>query len=218
VNQFSPLALIGDLVFRGRAPVAVHGNWLLPADPQLPAVRAEIFVVKASENATSVQLDVEIVPDQEHRLVESFAGLGSSVETAVQDAVEGFRSGALDVLLNVFWRVQESERVELEHWTLDGERYSVTVGQWLLRNLGAETTLPSQILETLRGLLETVQVSDDLYWIRIFYCNTGDGSAVIEIRLNNARWITAENRIAQLNWARADRYYSARLFVVLQRA
>lgn len=197
--------------------MAVQGNWLLPASPHLPAVRAEVFPIKNTGKAASVQLDIEVVPDHTHRIVESFAGLGTSLEAAVQDAVDAFRGGVLDVLLNVFWDAREPNRVEMETWSLGGQSYSVTIGPWLLRNLGADVALPDELLDVLANLLGTAPTEDELYWIRIFYCNAGDGSTITEVRLNNSRWVAAESRIAQLGWIRTGSYYSARLFVVLRR-
>ena len=67
-------------------------------------------------------------------------------------------------------------------------------------------------------LIRSLPGTEDLYWVRLFYCNPGDGAQVTEVLLNNEDWDAAQLAVAALPWERHPWFYSARVFLVLRRA
>lgn len=195
-----------------------QGEWLVPTAPTLPPLRAYLEPREASAHGTSARLDVQVAVSEESWPVESFAGLGVSHEDAARNALENFCTGSFHVLLGAFYGLPDQSQVTIEQWQLSGVEYDATLGNYTTRSFdGLGTPIPEQVFPLLESMIRDLPGTEPLYWVRLFYCNLTADQRVTEVLLNNEPWQPAQAAIAGLPWESRDSYYSARLFLVLQR-
>ena len=207
------------LLFAGHGiRVVRQGDWLVPDGSSGPYLRTVLSPFDAGPNGATVRLDVEIALSEKYRIMESFGGLGSTEVEAASNALDNFCQSSFHVVLAAFYGSSDPDQVATETWSLSGVKYQAVIGNYTVRSFdGNGTPIPEEAFPTLATLIGALPSSEELYWVRLFYCNPGDGEAVTEILLNNEEWNAAQAAIAALPWQRTTWFYSARVFLVLRR-
>jgi len=199
--------------------VLMRGDWLIPDGSSGPPVRALLTPLVAGPNGASARLDVEIALSEKYRVLETFAGLGSTTAEAANSAFDNFCQSSFHVVLAAFYGYSDPEQTTTEKWTVSGVDYDAVIGNYTVRTFqGDGTPIPEQAFSTLENLIRSLPSTEDLYWVRLFYCNPGDGTQVTEVLLNNEDWDAAQLALAALPWERHPWFYSARVFLVLSRS
>lgn len=209
-------AMIDILKSHGLSPT-LHNQWVL-VDGNLPGISAEIVEVIENPKALSIQLDVRVCISSEKVIVESFAGIGSDIPRAVMNALENFCLNSLHVFLVSFWKQATKDMVTVEQWEIKGQKWKAVIGNFGIRNLGADPiTIPDELFPTIKKLIRNTLPSDDLCWMRFFYCNVNRDKVVSQVLFNNLPWELAQDEMLALDWLKSDSYYSIRNFLILQR-
>ncbi len=194
-------------------------DWLVPDGSSGPHVCACLTPLDAGPNGATARLDVEIALSEKYRVLESFAGVGSTPAKAANSAFDNFCQSSFHVVLAAFYGNLDPEQVNTEKWTVSGVDYDAVIGNYTVRTFqGDATPIPEQAFSTLENLIRSLPGTEDLYWVRLFFCNPGDGTQVTEVLLNNEDWDEAQLAVAGLPWERHPWFYSARVFLVLLRS
>jgi hypothetical protein len=196
-----------------------RGDWLVPEGSSAPPICALMSPIDAGPNGATARLDVEVAFPEGRRVRESFAGLGSTAAEAESNAFDNFCQSSLHVLLAAFYGHSDPEQVATERWTVTGGQYDAFIGNYTVRSFqGKGTPIPEHAFSVLETAVRSLPSTQDVYWVRLFYCNQGDGTQVTEALLNNEEWGAARVAIAALPWERHPWFYSARVFLVLRRS
>ncbi len=194
-----------------------YEGWVL-VDGEMPGMAATIVQEWDHESSYSVQLDVEVAYDQDLIIVESFAGIGTSRQEAVKNALENFCRNSYHVFLAACWDQVDEDQVSVEHWDIEGTHWEVFVGNYGVRSFGGpRVDIPEDAFTTVEALLRKLPLEDSLYWLRIFYSNVGNGNVITEVLLNNEVWEEAQTVVSALDWPKRDGFYSVRNFLMMQR-
>jgi len=196
----------GDLM---RASSAIRE--LLEAHGAALQLETHLFPSHVMRGRVQHQIDVVVRTGSRH-IVESFAGLGTTVATSLADSVQKFSSGSLHVLLAVLvGRPHGGEQVE---WERFGD-FEMCSGP-LLRLWANEPAIRyDQVLDAIKGAL--TPLSSELHWVRTFLAVGEDGKPyeTIDGLLDN----DTNERIVEIlrgwPWPRAERPYALRHFFML---
>jgi hypothetical protein len=215
----SPTEELAALFAQHGIRVLRRDEWLVPDGTIGPYVRTFLAPHDEESNGASVRLDVEVAVSDKYCVVESFAGIGTSTAQAVSNAFENFCKSSFHVILGAFYGHSDPEQVAAERWSLSGVDYDVLIGNYTVRSFeGKGTPIPEETFSTLERLIRGLENTEDLYWVRLFYCNQDDRTQVTEVLLNNVEWDLAQVEITALPWERRSSFYSARVFLVLCRS
>ncbi len=199
--------------------VVRRDDWLVHDGMIGPYVRTRLTPGDSAPNGAPVRLDIEVAVSDKYRVLESFAGIGTATPEAASNAFEVFCRSSFHVILAAFYGHLDPDQVAAESWSVSGVDYDVVIGNYTVRCFkGNPVFIPEQTFSTLESLIRALPATEDLYWVRLFYCNQGDGAQVTEVLLNNEEWDAAQIAIAALPWERRSWFYSARLFLVLRRS
>jgi hypothetical protein len=181
-------------------------------------MRASASIVREikQQAAMSVQLDVwfEIAPRR--TIVESFAGLGETLERAVADAIHNFTANSLHVFLTAFFR-SDDQQVSQEEWVVGGRTSRVTIG-----NVGIRGKPPVQGEELVGWFkrfeekLKENQLRPGTHWVRLYYGQMQGRPMACEVLLNNDVWEEMQSEMAAVAWPVGEEFYSVRVFLVIQ--
>jgi hypothetical protein len=180
--------------------------------------RAAALVVREIQHqaAMSIQLDVrfEIAPRQ--IIVESFAGIGSTRDEAILDAVKNFTTSSLHVLLAAFFR-QPSEQITQEEWLVHGSRQLATIGPIIGRGpIPQGGDAAPGWFQHLVTSIQAERLNRGTHWIRLFYGQKASQVLSSEVLLDNQPWHPVQTKMAAFPWPDVDEFYSLRIFLVLQ--
>jgi hypothetical protein len=196
-----------------------RGDWLIPDGSSGPHLRTLLTPLDAGPNGASARLDVEVALSEKYRVLESFGGAGSTTVEAANNALDNFCQSSLHVVLAAFYGYSDPEQITTEKWAVSGVDYDAVIGNYTVRTFqGDGAPIPEEAFSTLEHLIRNLPGNEDLYWVRLFYCNPGDGTQVTEVLLNNEDWDAAQLAVAALPWERHPWFYSARVFLVLLRS
>ena len=188
-------------------------------------VGASILQEIKQPTSFTVELEVRFEFAPGRTIVEAFAGLGDTKDSAVVDALENFVANSFHVLLVAFFRTQESQRdaepsveelVSQEEWLLGGQKRRVTVG-----NLGVRGKPPVQgaqlvaSLEEFKQRLKQQPFGPQTHWVRLYYAQRQGKRVAFEVLLDNQAWEVMEAKMAAYTWPSGGDFYSMRVFLVI---
>ncbi len=194
---------------------ALEGAWITFPGSKLKAC-AVVVREMSYPSGRSAQLDVRLQLAPGRELIESFAGLGESKETAVADAFQNFAANSLHPILAAFF-LPRSPDVSREEWFIGGRRGHVTRGR-----IGVRGTLPdkeSAIPPWLARFGESVRqksVRPGTHWVRLCYSQTDRKAITLEVLLDNEVWEDLQADMGAVDWPAAEAFYSVRIFLVLE--
>jgi hypothetical protein len=165
-----------------------------------------------------LQLDVRVRAPLlgERAIVESFAGSGKTIDTAVHSAVDKFARGSLHVLLATL--VRESlggDQVEWETWSAPGGAWRVCMGPLLRLAPPMDGPHLSDWLDTLKGLIAETKLSREPHWVRTYYAARAGETVGNEVLLDNEPWPDAQRRLGAREWPVSEGFFGVRLFMML---
>jgi hypothetical protein len=199
-----------------------HGVEAVPQDDWITfpgrTIRASAAIVRElpQRTALTVQLDVRLEVGPRRTIIESFAGVGQTLEKASADAVVNFVATSFHVLLAAFFR-PDDEQVTREEWTVGGRPALVTIGNAGIR--GKPPVPAGQLVGwfgRLRAKLEEQQLRPGTHWASAYHGQMQGRSLACEARLDNVVWPEMQSELAAFAWPAAEDFYGVRLFLVLQ--
>lgn len=192
-----------------------HESWCVP-NGELPAIRT---VWTDGDNGGAGRLDVEVLLADERRILECFAGLGSSPDECQKDALQNFLQSSFHVLLSAIWGNVDSEQVDVETWTINDVEWNAHIGGFTNRaSTGVNVVIPESYFEQIVDAIRKYQLNGDTHWFRTYFCNIGSGERIHEALADNSPWIEGEEMMKKIDWASSEGFYSIRNFIVLKRA
>lgn len=157
-----------------------------------------------------VQHQLDIVIDG--RIVESFAGLGKTVNDALRDALDKFARGSLHVLLaTLVGREHGRDQVE---WERVGD-FELCSGP-LLRLWSADPAIHyADVLDAIKGVLDGLPSA--VHWVRVFIAIDEDGTPyeTIDGLVDNEPHPALVELLRRWPWPRGERAYALRHFFML---
>jgi hypothetical protein len=164
------------------------------------------------ERAYQLDIAIDIFPGW--TLLESFAGVGTELDTALKDAFGAFARGTLHVLLTAFFGLASNEQVACEEWDIAGTTRQMTLGNVVFRG----TAPPDAVawFPQFEAVLKSSALPKGAHWVRLYYGQWDNQAKYREALLDNEPWPELQESMAHFAWPSAKEFYSARLFVTVQ--
>ncbi len=171
----------------------------------------------------SIQLDIVVVSQHllgGSALVESFAGVGSTFDEAVNNAFNKFCRASLHVIMAVFIdRSLGEDQVEWENWSSNQGRWDVSLGPLLLQadqSLGPDSSKFnfSDLLDAFRDAL-VPRASHEAHWLRCFRGSLNGKCLSREVLLDNDPWAPGEAILDHWAFPNISGFYSLRHFLFM---
>lgn len=196
----------GAHAFRSGAWVVVDGGRLF--------VRACHFDHRHHPDSVVLQADFVCVASGGQHIIESFAGIGPDVASALTDACQSFQDSSFHVLfVTLLGRI--CDHVDRETWCIGGMVRVMTFG-WLRTRGELPPDFWPTIFEAMQRQIEAVGVQSGLHWVRYFYANVPGHHPTIEVLVDNQSCQELSSQAAILRWPSSDAFYSVRLFFTIQ--
>jgi hypothetical protein len=208
--------MIAELLRGHGLSVSYYKEWLV-CNGTLPGIYGHIVQETQHKDSLTVQLDVQVAVDSDTVIFECFAGIGGDRNKAVQDAIGNFALNSLHPLLSAFYGLS-SDQVTTETWEFGGAIWKATIGNWGLKHWAEPTpSVPEEVFPTIERLIKSQVLINRIHWLRLYYAHMDGQTLSTEVLLDNEPWEAAQDQVAKLDWPISDRFYSARLFLILQR-
>lgn len=205
-----------------RVPFTDRGDFL-ELDGTDIKMRASAFTnLVPSKNA--VQLDIKLRSQQllgDRMLVESYAGVGETLEASIGDAfVKYLRSSSHPILSAFVNRNLEPEQVQWEQWMGKEISWDVCYGPLLYISnppTDFQKIIKKSDFDALINRIRDIflsEVSSDIHWIRLFYGSVDGNCAGREVLLDSKLWKSGLEFFEKLSWPAQPSYYSIRAFMI----
>ena len=207
--ELTPEAWLTELFKRHGLEQSLHDGWVLP-NAELPAIRGTWH-----PGETHGQLDVQVLVRDGVVIEECFGGIGAG-DVGLSDGLQNFTINSFHVLLSSLWSCHDSEQVEIEEWTIAGQRFSAFIGNVGTRSsTGAPPSIPVDLMPLLEAAIRSERLEHDLHWFRV-YVGHVNGEFTFEALKDNKPWLEGASMLASCGWVPCETFYSARLFMVLR--
>lgn len=206
--------LLGMYRDHGASAVRI-GNWVCVDGGRL-FTRAAHFDHRQLPKNLVLQADFVTVTQQGRHIIESFAGIGDDMDSALVDACKSFQDASFHVLF-VTLLDRACEHVDQDVWRIGVQNRNLTFG-WLRTRGQFPTELWAPIFEGLHKHVESLSLTPGLHWVRYFYCHVPLQAPTIEVMIDNEVSDVLQSQAASLPWPQTDAFYSTRLFFTIQDA
>ncbi len=193
----------------------MSGDWItFPGSPRRASARI-VQEIQHARNAFSVQLDVHLELEQGRRIIEAFAGIGESRQTAIFDAFRNFVTNTFPVLLGAFF-VEDDEEITVEEWEIDGRPRRVFIG-----NLGTRGQVavggPELVawFPSFASRVKEAPLSSGTHWVRVYFAQMDHRLSELEVLLDNDDWHRLRDSLADIEWPMVKGFLSVRVFMVI---
>jgi hypothetical protein len=168
-------------------------------------------------NAVSVELSVRFFLPDQRRLAEWYAGIGRDRAEAERNAWYNFASNTLHVLLAVLFRPgQPDNQVEFEKWVVGGRVRDVVIGPGTIRGeIPPEPAGSIGFFGAFEKAVKAQPLPAGIHWARLFYARQSSGEPLCEVLLDSEPWKDVQAEMAAYPWPRSDKFYTVRVFVIL---
>lgn len=208
------LRLLHSHGLRGRR----DGNALvLPGGQRFEAC---VYPRELTRERTRLQLDLHVhAPALGDRLiVESFAGVGATVEAALTSAFDRLARGSLHVIFAAL--VDESlggDQIEWETWGEGDAAWRVCLGPVLALYSPSQGKGIADWLASLRTLFTRGDLAREAHWVRAFHASRGGQTLGSEVLLDNRPWGDGERLWRDRSWPAVapDALVGARHFCIV---
>jgi hypothetical protein len=180
------------------------------------AVSAAVVSEQSYETHATVQLDVRFDIGPGRTVVESCGGIGADLPAALADAQQSFLRGSFHVLAGAFCGAA-SDQVTEERWELRGGAARVVIGNLTGRGTPPAGGLPHAWFSLVEAALREAPLSVRTHWLRVYCARSPDGDHTTEVLLDNEAWPLLAERLAAWPWPGGEEFYSARVFLVVDR-
>jgi hypothetical protein len=189
------------------------GSWVVIGEGRLFA-RAAHFDLRQHPSSLILQTDfVCVTPDEQH-IIESFAGIGTDMSSALADACRSFQDSSFHVLLAALLN-HPCEHVDRETWSLADRERALTFG-WLRTRGQFPVDLWPPVFVALQQQFEAYELAPGLHWVRYFYAHIPGDSPTIEVLVDNQPCESLMAGVPAFPWPPSDAFYSARLFFTIR--
>ena len=214
LNQFQLNEALLEL-FRSHGVVTkLQGKWLVFPKSGM-RTSAAIVTEIAQQTGMIVQLDVKFEMGSGCTLIESFAGLGETTETAALDAFRNFVTNSFHVLLGAFFG-QSDTQVFQDDWSSGSVKRRVTIGNaWVRGNLPIPNEQVSKCLERFEQQVKEKNLAPQTHWVRMYYAQAQGKSTACEVLLDNGVCEEMQSEIEAYDWPCGEEFYSVRVFLVI---
>jgi hypothetical protein len=187
-------------------------------------VSSEIFV-HSPNDPVQLQLDVRVHLLDGRTLGESFVGIGETVCLAMGDGFDQFSRASFHVLLQAFFALPDDlispvapDEDCAEVWQLPSGRFRVWIGDATFRGEApvAGEELVRWFEPFAEGICQAPMRHDQAHWVRLYYAQHNGKMMKCEVLFDNKPWYEMQRKMAASSWPQGEKFYSARLFLVLQ--
>jgi hypothetical protein len=181
-------------------------------------IEPRVFAREGVSGAFQVQVDFAVSSPRlgGRELLDSFAGIGGSLESAEQNAFEKFLIGSFHVLAEALTSHEcDSEQVEWEEWRGAAHGWRVCSGPLL--TLATREDAGIEGYPRFFGRLAELysrEVAAGAHWVRVFVGAFDGQLAGSEVLLDGAPWVPAEELLAEHDWSFPEGYASARHLLI----
>ena len=195
------------------AKAELAGDWVVVDGGKL-RTKAAHFDHRQYPQGLVLQADfVSVLPSGEH-INESFAGTGTNLNDALKDACANFQDSTFHALCSAILG-RHSDQAEVENLDIGGIPRVVTFGSVRTRGELPADSWPN-IYSALEAQLKRSGLPRGLHWVRYYYGHLPTGAPEIEVLLDNTRWTEQQTKASAFPWPASDKFYSIRLFFVVQ--
>lgn len=167
-------------------------------------------------NLVQTRFDIGVTFDNGQQLFEAFGDIGVDLDDCIQKNIESFSISSLHVFLDAF--NDTNHHVEREKWQIGDVEYHAFIGNYNVKSFAKNTVkIPERLFASLQNSISNYTLTEDYYFIRLFYAHTKKQTLAIEFMLNNNNLENEEERLADLDWMGSEDYYSIRNFIILKR-
>lgn len=203
-----------------------QGDWIVfQKNNSKSSRKANASIVQEFKHqaALSVQMDVNFQIAPGRTIIESFAGIGTTQEAAVSDALHNFTANSFHVLLTAFLRPdhENNEQESQEEWIIGGEKRRGVVSDIGIR--GKSPVSGEELVGWYEKFAQKLQEKSlektwgkETHWVRLYYAQSQGKSVACEVLLDNEAWEVMQSETAAFDWPSADAFYSVRVFLVIQ--
>lgn len=170
----------------------------------------------SSSSAFILQLDVKFEIGQGRTIIESYAGLGMSMESAVSDTWKNFMKYSFHTLLAAFFSNEFEEQIEREQWLIGQQPYEVIISHSGIRG-DVPKPFSTQWFDQLKTLIKSQQLSYDTHWIKLYYAQSENEPISLEILLDNEVWRTVEKEVQSFSFPHHKEFYSIRILIIIKK-
>jgi len=189
-------------------PCGIENDWVIP-NSQLPALRARWFPPEPGK--LFGVLSVEALLDGGILIEECFGGFDEN------DGLANFTRNSFHVLLAALWGKNDPEQVRTEQWLVNKKNYTAYIGNFGTRAFkGSVVNIPDDLFSSIEKAIRLEPLSKNIHWFRL-YCNiSSKNDFIFEALKDNKPWENGMNCLKNISWKVNDRFYSIRLFILLQ--
>jgi hypothetical protein len=194
----------------------IQGDWLLFQEECIK-VNGEIMGERRQKQGLIIQLDIR-VQVQDKTIIESFAGMGDSIEKALENGLQNFAANSLHVFIGAFFDPKDA-RVIKELWSIGGQKRPVIIGQLGIRGkVPTENNVHLAWFKHFEAKIKETQLTEGLHWVRLYYAQMNERQMACEILLDNEPWKHMQKEMAGIDWPKSQDFYSLRIFLILLEA
>lgn len=201
-------------MYEGHGASTVRVNNWIGVDGGRILTRAAYFNLVKHPNNLVLQVDFVTVFESKHHIIESFAGIGRDLPSALQDAEKGFLDCSFHALFSALLG-HPCGHTEVEHWNIAGCSRRVTMGMMRTRGQFPVEQWPG-VFAGLRTFIETYDLPSGLHWLRCFYSHVPGQPPTVEVLLDNMAMDVLQDQYRALPWPSSEEFYATRLFMIIQ--
>lgn len=173
-----------------------------------------IYERMQSREGVMIQADYYTELASGELIVESFAGLGDDLKSAIADTYRAYLEATFHALLSAALG-QPCDHAELMEWEIGGTRRKLTFGSLYMRAKMPDDSWPP-VFEGIEKQIKASGLAKGLHWVRYYYAHIPGQEPTVEVLLDNQTWTPLQEQGASLPWPESDKFYSARMFFVVQ--
>lgn len=201
-------------LFQGHGlPCGFKNGWIV-GDSGCLVAQARVFTHSQTPALCSIQLDLEVKLPSGTSILESCAGLGGSLHSAIGDAIKNLCDGSFHVLFSAFTG-QSCSHCEIETWEINGRSRRVFIGPMVARMMPAGELPSTDWFSEMTQDIKKAHPAHGLHWVRLYHAESPNANPTSEVLLDNQEWPELQNRMASYSWPKKNYFYSVRIFLVI---
>jgi hypothetical protein len=194
-----------------------HGDYF-EVDNGKMWIRPDVYIKHEESETSSVVLELVITSQLlgNRQIQEAFAGIGTTVDLAANQAFGKFLLGSFHVLIEALTSHQcDTGQAEIEEWNGTNENWRVFSGPLISQH--SSGSLLDQDYRVFFPQLQVIfeaEVQPGPHWIRVFIGVFDGKISGGEVLLDNEKWESGERLLFEFPWNCSQEYQSLRHFLV----
>jgi len=195
------------------ANAKIEDSWVSIANGKIHSTAYHFNHAKYPNGLFLLQADFITRINEDQSIVESFAGHGSDLNSALKDACESYQDCTFHALFSALLG-QNCSHAETKKWVIGESKRKVTFGSMKIRGKFDSSSWKA-IFPKLETKIQKSNLKNGLHWVRFFYMNIPNHEPSVEVLLDNNEWKQLQTEFRELPWPRSNDPYSVRLFCVI---